>query len=61
MKKIESKFKFENLIIWQLAMELGENINQYKYFLYFQNLNLKIEQYFMKLIIENLQTKQTIS
>jgi len=27
MKKIESKFKFENLIIWQLAMELGENIN----------------------------------
>jgi len=27
MKKTEIKFKFENLIIWQLAMELGENIN----------------------------------
>jgi len=27
MKKNETKFKFENLIIWQLAMELGESIN----------------------------------
>ena len=30
-------------------------------FSFFQNLNQKIEQYFMQLIIENYQTKQTIS
>ena len=30
-------------------------------FPYFQNSNLKIEQYFMQLIIENWQIKQTIS